>query len=609
MTARIFDRPDLDQQLGQKALYVAGLFPSAEPSAAYEGRLQIKNGIGACQVRQIDGDKLPEGYRLYVDQATQVVVLAWPAYVSGLAPIVNPGFEAGDSGWIGGPGWKISTENPPTGLWAAGYYGNWGESRISSTARYSVQPGQVTHAKCQVRQGASSEGNAGASVMLEYRNLAGEVIDSAEGNRVMSASKNRVYDSNVTGVAPAGAATINVAGNGIRHRQNKILFVDTFEWDHTVPSAGINYEKLLSLSLLVSDSRGRSYLWKGTVSVVLWDGAWQARTRGSMEWRGVPYAIKFNGAGRLLMGGHDGNIWWSDDKGITWTRIVQPPDPGTPYYTRAFAYNDRDQVLVACGHYVARSLDGGLTWGRSYTPYDSAWQFVKWIPEWNIFIAVGAGAYTRRILTLNAGGAAPVNKSNTGNYYNVAYSAKFDRAVCLPHAATGGSVGYAVCTADPTATAWAYYTPPSGVNINSRHGVASLPNGEIWVSGTDSTTSISGYVISRDGGLTFERPIRPTDLPGIPAGYNQPGFVAYDETLRLLVIQPYMSGPGVVSARQFISRDNGATFQATDIPAPLAGTLMPTPEGIVWSPSAGCFIGSDSDSSPIIYFSRTGLFK
>lgn len=609
MTARIYDRPDLDQELGLRALYVTGRFPGAEPSAPYEGRLQIKNGVGACLVRQIDGDRLPEGHRLYVDQATQEVVLAWPAYQSGQAPIVNPGFEAGDSGWVGGPGWKIATENPPTGLWAAGYLNNQGESRISSTSRYSVFAGQVTHAKCQVRQGASSEGNAGASVMLEYRNADGDVIESAEGNRVMSASKNRVYDSNVTGVAPAGAATINVAGNGIRYRENKILFVDTFEWDHTVPSAGINYEQLLNLSLLVSDSRGRSYLWKGTVSVVLWDGAWESRTRGSMEWRGVPYAIKFNGVGRLLTGGHDGKIWRSDDRGQNWT-LTDSPLANTPYYTRAFAYNDRDQVLVACGHYVARSLDGGATWGRTYTPYDSAWVFAKWIPEWNIFIVVGAGAYTRRILTLNAGGAGPLNKSNTGGYYNITYSAVHDRAVCLPHAESGGQPQYAVCTGDPTASAWSYFNPPSGTAINSRYGAASLPNGDVWTVGSDSTTNTgSGYMISRDGGLTFERPIRPSSLPGVPAGYDLGGMVVYDETLRLLVIQAYQSGPGAGSARQFISRDNGATFQPTDIPAPLSGTNMARPEGVQWSPSAGCIIGSDSDSNPTIYFSRTGLFK
>lgn len=162
---------------------------------------------------------------------------------------------------------------------------------------------------------------------------------------------------------------------------------------------------------------------------------------------------------------------------------------------------------------------------------------------------------------------------------------------------------------DPTASAWSYYTPPAGVNIRSRYGAASLPNGEIWTVGLDTSTSTEGYVISRDGGLTFERPIIPDSLPGVTAGYNRPGMIAYDETLRLLVIEPFLSGPGVGSARQFISRDNGATFQPTDIPAPLNGTNMARPEGVQWSPSAGCIIGSDSDTNPTIYFSRTGMFK
>jgi hypothetical protein len=93
----------------------------------------------------------------------------------------------------------------------------------------------------------------------------------------------------------SGSPTINIAANGIRHRENKILFVDDFVWNHTVAAAGINYEKLLRLSLLVSDSRGRSCLWVGTLSIVLWNGAWKSRVRGSMEWRGVSYAVRFNG--------------------------------------------------------------------------------------------------------------------------------------------------------------------------------------------------------------------------------------------------------------------------------------------------------------------------
>ncbi|EKT4090802.1 hypothetical protein QEG23_000272 [Stenotrophomonas maltophilia] len=268
MTARIYDRPDLDQRKGLLALYVTGSLTDAVPSAAYEGRLQIINSVGACTVRQIDGDQLPEGTSLFVDQVTKEVVLAWPAYQAGAAPIANPGFEEGPTGWEGAAGWVIATENPPVGSWAAGYNNNRGESIISNTARYKVFPGQVTKAKCKVRQGASSEGNAGAAVLLEYRDLAGQVVRSVEGNRVMSASKNRVYDSTVTGEAPANAATINVAGNGIRYRENKILFVDAFEWDHTVSASGINHEAVLALTLQVSDSLGRSTIWSGIVRVV-----------------------------------------------------------------------------------------------------------------------------------------------------------------------------------------------------------------------------------------------------------------------------------------------------------------------------------------------------
>lgn len=265
MSARIYDRPDLDQRERMPPLFVTGNLPKAAPMLAYEGRLEIHNGIGGCTVRQIDGDRLPPGHRLYVDQAAKQVVLAWDAYQAGAAPIVNPGFESGATGWDTGAGWVIATENPPTGSWAAGYNNQQGLSVISNTARYECYPGQRTNAKCKVRQGASAEGNAGASVLLEYRDPAGEVVLAVEGNRVMSASKNRVYDSNVAGTAPAGAATVNIAGNGIRFRENKILFVDDFEWDHTVAAIGLDHEAVFRITLQVNDSAGRSAIWSGVI--------------------------------------------------------------------------------------------------------------------------------------------------------------------------------------------------------------------------------------------------------------------------------------------------------------------------------------------------------
>ncbi len=265
MSARIYDRPDLDQRSRLLPLLVVGDLPKAIPLVPYEGRLQIYNAVGGCTVRQIDGDRLPPGHQLYVDQATKQVVLTWPAYQAGAAPIANPGFESGPTGWETGAGWVIATENPPTGSWAAGYNNQRGESVISNTARYECYAGQRTTAKCKVRQGASAEGNAGASVLLEYRDQDGQVVGRVEGNRVMSASKNRVYDSNVVGIAPAGAATINIAGNGIRHRENKILFVDDFEWDHTVAAVGLDHQEEFRLTLQVSDSAGRSAIWTGVI--------------------------------------------------------------------------------------------------------------------------------------------------------------------------------------------------------------------------------------------------------------------------------------------------------------------------------------------------------
>lgn len=312
MSQRIYDRPDLDQRQRLLALLVVGSLPKAVPMVAYEGRLQIYNAVGACTVRQIDGDTLPPGHRIYVDQATSQVVIAWPPYQAGAAPIANPGFEDGSAGWQGGAGWAITTLGPITGAWAGEYKNNRVESVLSNTARYEVYAGQRTEAKCSVRQGASAEGNAGASVMLEYRDAAGDVVLTAEGNRVMSASKGAVYPSSVVGIAPAGAATVNIASNGIRYRENKPLFVDDFTWDHVVAAVGLNHDAEFRLTLQVTDSAGRSTIWRGFIgdqpvyftskpySLHLMDGVSAAVALAGGDIRNPPQAFVIEGAQATL---------------------------------------------------------------------------------------------------------------------------------------------------------------------------------------------------------------------------------------------------------------------------------------------------------------------
>jgi len=262
---RIFDRPDLDQRAARLAMYITGSFANGKPAEAYEGRLQVHNGVGGMTVEQIDGDKLPNGTSLYMDG--DEVVLSWPAYSATLAVIPNPGFESGDVSWTKGTGWSIGTENPIAGARSARYGENPGDALIENTARYPVNPGMPIEATCQVRQGASAEGNAGAAVQLQWRREDGSLLETSEGNAVMSASKNRVYPSTVVATPPAGAALVNVASRGIRRRENKPLFIDSFVWDHQ-QLTGVDAEVTYNLTLRVRDSAGQSAVWRGTVAVI-----------------------------------------------------------------------------------------------------------------------------------------------------------------------------------------------------------------------------------------------------------------------------------------------------------------------------------------------------
>lgn len=267
--ARIYDRPDLDQVASGKPLYVTGALPPAQALDPYEGRLQIHNAIGTCAARQVGGDELPPGTRIYVDDQAHEVVIAWPGYVEKAAPIPNAGFEDGITGWSPGAGWSVTTNNAIAANRSAVYQRNGGASVISSVARYPVIPGAAIHAQCQVRQGASSAGNAGAAVRLEFRDADGEIVATADGNYVMSASKNAVYPSNVMALPPAGAATVNVAGVGVRHRENKDVWIDSFSWDHEIASVGLARPRAFALTIEVRDSAGRVAYWTGAIGEYL----------------------------------------------------------------------------------------------------------------------------------------------------------------------------------------------------------------------------------------------------------------------------------------------------------------------------------------------------
>ncbi|UZV39862.1 putative tail fiber [Xanthomonas virus PB119] len=301
MPTHIYQRPLMDQGSWATTLRVVGQLNDYNLGEPYEGRLQIINSIGPRTVKQTGGDRLPDGTVITIDEETAEVVVTWeplfkiPGSVTEYkAELRNWNFED-TKGWTFGTGWNVTTDNPITGSKSAVYAKNNGQSIMSHTSRYRVIPGRKITAMCKVRQGATAAGNAGASVMLEWRDEEGNIVSRSEGNRVMSASKNRVYPSKVEAFPPANAVFVNIACNGIRWKENKDLWADNFEWDHVIIDVvePVNPSEEYYLELEVTDTTGRVGRWSGSIQLA---GVYTtSKLYGFYELDELFYGASFNG--------------------------------------------------------------------------------------------------------------------------------------------------------------------------------------------------------------------------------------------------------------------------------------------------------------------------
>lgn len=283
MGTRLSLRPDLDQDVGLLALYVSGNLPNAKPEVAYEGRLKIHNAEGACTAEQIGGDTLPPGSSVFVDNATQQVVVAWPAYAEFVTPLQNPSFESGDlSGWTLTPKGGAATATADTSQKFDGAYSlRWpGGKGLGSEGGIEVEawnntigpclPGQrvTSHARCMYNPGGHNFGSRYQG-LLRFLDGAGMPIGPAVRGKLFKGRGNngRWNDASATGVGPVG--TKGVQMGAWLTGSNAPVWLDASSWD--VPSsAGINIETTLNLTLRVRDSAGRTALWSGSISVIDW---------------------------------------------------------------------------------------------------------------------------------------------------------------------------------------------------------------------------------------------------------------------------------------------------------------------------------------------------
>lgn len=259
----------IDDHKGQvEPMTVTGDLAEYTPAAAYEGRLAINHSIGTCSVEQIDGDELPPGSRIRVDQYSKQVVIDWPAYaVLPGDPMFNGDFERGDLGWIKGPGWTIETVgngNDGKGIYV-GVYRGYGENVMEQEAYTDCAPNARIPVRVNVQQGASRAGNCGAGIGMRFYDTNKALISQQNGNQIWSGAKARWHYSNLDSVAPAGTKFVRAIIIGGRKSENHPMWVDDAWWSMPVTIGTQDEDREFRLKLLVRDASGQEAIWEGQI--------------------------------------------------------------------------------------------------------------------------------------------------------------------------------------------------------------------------------------------------------------------------------------------------------------------------------------------------------
>lgn len=153
--------------------------------------------------------------------------------------ITNPDFEDGDFGWKRGEGWTIVAGGENGSTQRAQFHMD-GTSKLINQQRIQVTPNETITAAVRVDQGASSAGTAGAAVIIEWYNAAGELISTSEGNMVDSASNGAIYESRVTASVPWDAVFMSIGARAFRDGDNDEVFVDNFSWGALPPNGTLD---------------------------------------------------------------------------------------------------------------------------------------------------------------------------------------------------------------------------------------------------------------------------------------------------------------------------------------------------------------------------------
>lgn len=264
---RLFLKP-LAETPPPSLLSVTGAFPKYALGNAYTGRIQINNSVGKCKVTVIEHATLPAGYLVYVDNVTKEVVVTWPK--SELTPVTqhpvnNGSFEDGLNGWLPiTPGWDVVTGDAIDLTKKARCINAKREMRLRSAPVPAGAVGTPINLGIMVQQGASSKGNAGGAAELVFLRGDGSVLETHQGNVIMSASNGAWYESRLLRQVPEGAVYVAAQCYCIRKRQNRGVYFDKATWDHRY-KAGSDDAMPIWLHLRVTDADNSTADWTGYI--------------------------------------------------------------------------------------------------------------------------------------------------------------------------------------------------------------------------------------------------------------------------------------------------------------------------------------------------------
>jgi hypothetical protein len=208
--------------------------------------------------------------------------------------ITNGGFESGNSGWTLAAGFSIGQFGNGThfqGTWSL----QWdltGEARAVNNNATEVVAGQVINATCQVQQGSSSSGDAGARVEVLWYDASDEFISASPGNLIDSGSNQTWKQSSVAATAPAGAAFARFSVSAFRTTGGAELWIDNCSWDAQINGApdGLVFR---AVQATAGYSGATEPTWPLTVGLQVVDNevTWEAVIASRVVWEASPILV------------------------------------------------------------------------------------------------------------------------------------------------------------------------------------------------------------------------------------------------------------------------------------------------------------------------------